>query len=114
MTQHKGAPKRDLVSEHVRRGYLLRLESRLNRLRKLHLERNWNGLHLEITQLQTSAGSFGFEDLALVSGRLSERLKPLVSTKQPLDSESRNLLEQLMARIDTLLVERDMNRDTIL
>lgn len=101
-----------LISDRVRHGYLDRLEGRATRMKRLLMERRWGELYEETQTIQSSAKSFEFGDLSDLAAEFNERLGKIVSSRQPLDIDSKRILDKLMEKIDTLLVERTLKRDT--
>jgi HPt (histidine-containing phosphotransfer) domain-containing protein len=98
------------IDDRLRRRYLDRLAHRVKKLRRLLVERNWEGLRADCCQLATSGETFGFQNLtelaqsaqhSIPSGRVSRAATPL---------HAREAAEVLIGAIDSILIEHAVYR----
>ncbi|MGE0614654.1 MAG: hypothetical protein AB7P04_03360 [Bacteriovoracia bacterium] len=63
------------IQEQIRKGYIIRLDQRVKRMRKFFAERNWVDLRQECMHLRKTAPGFGLADLASLAERVELSLE---------------------------------------
>lgn len=92
------------VQVRVTKGYLERLNQRVNRMRKLYAEREWPLLREECLHLKNSATGFGFPDLAQLATRLDDALSNPENSRAKVMIEVKTAAESLFLAIDDILI----------
>jgi HPt (histidine-containing phosphotransfer) domain-containing protein len=97
------------IDERLRRRYLDRLGNKVKKLRKLLVERNWENLRDECTQLASSGETFGFQGLtrlamnaqnSIPQGRVSRAATPTLAKEST---------EALISAVDEILIEHNFS-----
>lgn len=95
----------DEIQKRVQNQYIGRVGSRLKKMRKLVLDRDWATLKSEANQLAEGAQNFGFKALASDVQKAIEVLNKSNLTRTAIDQEAKMTLEVLFKRLDRFLVE---------
>jgi HPt (histidine-containing phosphotransfer) domain-containing protein len=95
----------DEIQKRVQHRYIERVSTRLKKMRKLLIDRDWNTLKAEATQLAEGAQNFGFTDLAGDVQKAIEVLNNTHLTRTAIDQEAKSTLETLFKKLDRFLVE---------
>lgn len=98
------------IEDRLRRRYLDRLGGRVKKLRKLLIERNWEELRTEYTQLAVSGVTFGFSSITQLADSAQATLPPgrISRALTPLHAKERT--EALISEIDSLLTTYNVLR----
>lgn len=91
------------IHDRIRKGYLLRLDSRVKRMRKLFAERNWQEFRQECAHLKNSAASFGYPQVSQLAQRAEMAIPVRLSSRAIVRNEMREAAENLFNAIDSLL-----------
>ncbi len=89
----------------VKSGYIERVNTRLRKMRKQLVDRDWNGLKQEAHHLSEGAKNFGYLEIA---AEVDEALRILNSSplsRTAINTEAKSAMEKLFQRLDRFLVE---------
>lgn len=106
-TQQPQNPKE--IDARLRRRYLDRLETRVKRLRRLLVERNWEELRSECEHLAVTGETFGFRDLTDLAMETHNMMPPGRISRAATPLRAKERAESLITAVDALLVERSLN-----
>jgi hypothetical protein len=93
------------IQNRVKSGYIERVTSRLKKMRKQLMDRDWAGLKLEAGHLADGAQNFGFTDLSEDVNRALEVLNSSSLSKTAINTEAKIAMETLFKKLDRFLVE---------
>jgi hypothetical protein len=93
------------IQNRVRSGYIERVTSRLKKMRKQLVDRDWEGLRLEVVHLAEGAQNFGFPSLSEDVNQALEVLKSSALSKTAINTEAKMAMETLFKKLDRFLVE---------
>ena len=93
------------IQNRVKSGYIERLSTRLKKMRKQLVDRDWTGLKSEAGHLAEGAQNFGYQDIASEVQRALEVLNTRSLSKTAIDPEAKTALEGLFQRLDRFLIE---------
>jgi hypothetical protein len=93
------------IQNRVKSGYIERVTSRLKKMRKQLMDRDWVGLKLEAGHLADGAQNFGFTGLSEDVNRALEVLNSSVLSKTAINTEAKVAMETLFKKLDRFLVE---------
>ncbi len=99
------------IDDRLKRRYLDRLGLRVKKLRKLLVERNWEELRLECSQVAVGGETFGFAELKSLAAEAQKAIPAgrVLRAQTPLFAKENT--EALIARIDSVLVGHSSVRD---
>ena len=97
----------DEIQKRIQHRYIARVSTRLRKMRKLLIDRDWNTLKNEVNQLVEGAQNFGYTDLAVDVQKSIEVLNKQHLTRTAMDQEAKQSLELLFKKLDRFLVEED-------
>ena len=93
------------IQNRVKSGYIERVTSRLKKMRKQLMNRDWVGLKLEAGHLADGAQNFGFTGLSEEVNRALEVLNSSSLSKTAINTEAKIAMETLFKKLDRFLVE---------
>jgi len=93
------------IQNRVKSGYIERLGTRLKKMRKQLIDRDWMGLKSEAGHLAEGAQNFGYTDVAEEVQRAIEVLNRRSLSRTAIDPEAKNALENLFQKLDRFLIE---------
>lgn len=99
------------IDARLRRRYLDRLNQRMKRLRKLVIERNWDDLKSECSQLATSGETFGFDNLTHLAVATQDAFPKGKVSRAATPTEAKEMAETLISAIDAVLIEHSVLRN---
>lgn len=94
------------IQQRVQQGYIDRLATRLRKMRKQLMDRDWQALQTETHHLIESSENFGFEDLAIEGKRTLSLLSQKELSRSRIDPEAKLALENLFKVLDQFLAQR--------
>ena len=94
------------IQKRVQQGYIDRLSTRLKKMRKQLVDRDWAELQSETLRLVESAENFGFADLAQEARRTLDLLSQKELSRSSIDPEAKVSLENLFRVLDQFLAHR--------
>ncbi len=97
------------IQNRVKTGYIERLGSRLRKMRKQLVDRDWNGIKTEASHLAEGAQNFGYPDLAIKVENALQILNKRTLSKTAIDSEAKQTLEELFRTLDHFLENSQKN-----
>jgi HPt (histidine-containing phosphotransfer) domain-containing protein len=93
------------IQHRVKSGYIERVNTRLRKMRKQLVDRDWNGLKQEAHHLAEGAKNFGYLEIAAeVEGALGV-LHTGTLSRTAINTEAKAALERLFQKLDRFLVE---------
>lgn len=95
----------DEIQQRVQNRYIERVGTRLKKMRKLLIDRDWATIKLEVSQLLEGAQNFGFTEIASEVTKAIDVLNKQHLTRTAMDQEAKQTLEVLFKRLDRFLVE---------
>lgn len=93
------------IQNRVKSGYIERVGSRLKKMRKQLIDRDWTGLKTEANHLAEGAQNFGYTDIADEVQRVLEVLNTRTLTRTAIDTEAKSAMENLFQRLDRFLMD---------
>ncbi|MBU6154915.1 MAG: hypothetical protein KGP28_11480 [Bdellovibrionales bacterium] len=93
------------IQNRVKSGYIERVTSRLKKMRKQLMDRDWAGLKLEAGHLAEGAQNFGFIELSGEVSRALEILNSSSLSRTAINTEAKVAMENLFTKLDRFLVE---------
>ena len=93
------------IQNRVKSGYIERVTSRLKKMRKQLIDRDWTGLKQEAGHLAEGAQNFGYMDLSDEVNRALEVLNSSALSKTAINTEAKSAMENLFKKLDRFLVE---------
>ena len=93
------------IQNRVKSGYIERLGTRLKKMRKQLIDRDWTGLKSEAGHLAEGAQNFGFTDIATEVQRAIDVLNARNLSRTAVDPEAKIALEGLFQKLDRFLTE---------
>ena len=97
------------IQNRVKSGYIERVGSRLKKMRKQLIDRDWPGLRTEASHLAEGAQNFGFQDISLEVDRALTILNTRTLTRTSIDTEAKNAMETLFQKLDRFLINETRN-----
>lgn len=97
------------IQNRVKSGYIERVGSRLKKMRKQLIDRDWSGLRTEASHLAEGAQNFGFEDISLEVDRALTVLNTRTLTRTSIDTEAKKAMETLFQKLDRFLINETQN-----
>ena len=98
------------IDDRLRRRYLDRLSQRVKKLRKLLVERNWEDLRAECSQLASSGENFGFQTLTALAQNAQNSIPTGKISRASTPVRAKESTEALIAAIDSILIEYTVSR----
>jgi HPt (histidine-containing phosphotransfer) domain-containing protein len=95
------------IQERVKSQYIERVGSRLRKMRKLMMDRDWATLKTEAHQLAEGAQNFGYSTLATEVTAALQVLESQSLTRTAIDQPTKVALESLFKRLDRFLVDQN-------
>ena len=92
------------IQNRVKTGYIERLGTRLKKMRKQLVDRDWTGLKTEASHLEEGAQNFGYADLATEVSKAIAVLNTRPLSKTAIDPHAKETLEKLFQTLDHFLV----------
>lgn len=99
------------IQERLKRRYLDRLVSRVKKLRRDLVDRDWPALRTECRQLRLSGESFGFVQITQLALHAESLLPEEDSPRARSYPETRIAIEALISVIDEVLIEHYSGRN---
>jgi hypothetical protein len=93
------------IQNRVKSGYIERVGSRLKKMRKQLVDRDWSGLKTEANHLAESAQNFGYVDIATEVEKALQVLNTRNLSKTAIDTDAKNAMEDLFQKLDRFLVD---------
>jgi hypothetical protein len=93
------------IQNRVKSGYIERVTSRLKKMRKQLVDRDWAGLKVEAVHLAEGAENFGFTGLCSDVNQALEILNSSVLSRTAINTEAKVAMETLFKKLDRFLVE---------
>lgn len=94
------------IQNRVKSGYIERLGTRLKKMRKQLIDRDWTGLKSEAGHLAEGANNFGYQDIASEVQVALTVLNNRSLSRTAIDPEAKAALETLFQRLDRFLIEQ--------
>ena len=91
------------IQNRVNSGYIERLGSRLKKMRKQLVDRDWTGLRTEANHVAEGANNFGYQDLATEVQKAVTILNARTLSRTAIDPEAKTALETLFQQLDRFL-----------
>lgn len=102
-------PEPDEIQNRLKKRFLDRLASRIGRIRKELIERNWRELKAECRQIKSGGESFGFPELAH-SALTAEITLPEDDQSPAVNApEAKKAVEHLISAVDELLISHSIS-----
>jgi len=98
------------IDDRLRRRYLDRLGQRVKKLRKLIVERNWEELRAECSQLAISGETFGFQNLTDLAQAAQDSIPQGKVPRAATPLRAKETTEALLTAIDSILIEYTVSR----
>jgi HPt (histidine-containing phosphotransfer) domain-containing protein len=98
------------IEERLRRRYLDRLSQRVKRLRRLLVERNWEELRQECSQLANSGENFGFPNLTFLAEAAQDSIPAGKVPRAATPLRAKETTEALIVAVDGVLMEHTVFR----
>ena len=95
------------IQNRVRSGYIERVGTRLKKMRKQLVDRDWTGLRTEASHLAEGAQNFGYQDIAGEVERALKVLNTRTLSRTAIDTEAKHAMEYLFQKLDRFLVEQN-------
>ena len=93
------------IQNRVKSGYIERVGTRLKKMRKQLMDRDWTGLKEEAAHLAEGAQNFGDVDIAGEVQKAIDVLNHRTLSRTAVDPHAKNALESLFQRLDRFLVD---------
>ena len=93
------------IQNQVKSGYIDRVGTRLKKMRKQLMDRDWNGLKSEAGHLAEGAENFGYRDVAEEVQKTLTVLNTRSLSRTTIDTEVKVAMEHLFRKLDRFLVE---------
>ena len=93
------------IQERVKSGYIVRVGSRLKKMRKQLIDRDWPALKQEAGHLAEGARNFGFPAVSTEVEKAIEVLNSASLTRTAIHTEAKAAMEALFQKLDRFLVE---------
>jgi hypothetical protein len=95
------------IQNRVKTGYIERLGTRLKKMRKQLVDRDWPGLKTEAGHLAEGAQNFGYPDLADEVSKAIAVLNTRPLSRTAIDPHAKEALEKLFQTLDQFLVREN-------
>ncbi len=96
------------IQNRVKSGYIERVSTRLRKMRKQLVDRDWTGLKTEANHLAEGAENFGYKDISGEVQKVLSVLNTRTLSRTAIDTEAKSAVEHLFQKLDRFLVdERD-------
>ncbi len=95
------------IQQRVKNQYIERVGSRLRKMRKLMMDRDWATLKNEAHQLAEGAQNFGYPNLATEVQSALQVLEKQTLSRTAIDQPTKLALESLFKRLDRFLVDQN-------
>ena len=93
------------IQNRVKSGYIERVGTRLKKMRKQLVDRDWPGLKTEAHHLAEGAQNFGYKDIAEEVQKAIGVLNTRHLTHTSVDPEAKLAMESLFQRLDRFLTD---------
>jgi hypothetical protein len=93
------------IHDRVKSGYIERVSSRLRKMRKQLMDRDWSGLKLEAGHLAEGASHFGYTAISEEVEKALEVLNSRTLSRTAINTEAKAAMENLFRTLDRFLVE---------
>jgi len=93
------------IHNRVKSGYIERVSSRLRKMRKQLMDRDWAGLKLEAGHLAEGANHFGYTAISEEVQKALEVLNSRTLSRTAINTEAKAAMENLFRNLDRFLVE---------
>jgi hypothetical protein len=93
------------IQDRVKSGYIERVSTRLRKMRKQLIDRDWSGLKLEATHLAGGAHQFGYQEVSEEVQKAIEVLNSGTLSRTAINTEAKKAMEALFEKLDRFLVD---------
>jgi HPt (histidine-containing phosphotransfer) domain-containing protein len=93
------------IHSRVKSGYIERVNTRLRKMRKQLVDRDWSGLKQEAHHLAEGARNFGYPEIATEVEAALRILQSVPLSRTAINTEAKGAMERLFQRLDRFLVE---------
>ncbi|MBC7397267.1 MAG: hypothetical protein H7333_07465 [Bdellovibrionales bacterium] len=93
------------IQNRVKSGYIERVSTRLKKMRKQFMDRDWAALKTEANHLVEGAENFGYRDIAEEVQKALHVLNTRTLSRTAIDTEAKVAMEHLFQKLDRFLVE---------
>jgi hypothetical protein len=97
------------IQNRVKSGYIERVSTRLKKMRKQLIDRDWPGLKQEANHLAEGAQNFGYKDIAQEVEKALQILNQKPLSRTAIDTDAKSAMETLFQKLDRFLVEEQGN-----
>ncbi len=94
------------IQNRVQSGYIERLGTRLRKMRKQLMDRDWIGLKTEAHHVAEGAQNFGYQNISTEVEKAMSVLSQRQLTRTAIDPEAKSALENLFQQLDRFLTEQ--------
>lgn len=93
------------IQDRVQSGYIERVSSRLKKMRKQLVDRDWAALKQEASHLAEGAQNFGYTTISEEVQKAVQTLNSSTLTRTSINTEAKLAMENLFKMLDRFLVE---------
>ena len=93
------------IQNRVKSGYIERVSTRLRKMRKQLVDRDWMGLKTEAGHLAEGAQNFGYKDISQEVQKVLDVLNTRTLSRTAIDTEAKSAVEHLFQKLDRFLVD---------
>ncbi len=94
------------IQDRVKAGYIERVGSRLKKMRKQLIDRDWDALKQEASHLAEGAQNFGFVSISEEVQKAIQTLESNRLSRTRINTEAKVAMESLFRTLDRFLVEQ--------
>ena len=94
------------IQERVKSGYIERVSTRLKKMRKQFMDRDWTALKQEASHLAEGAQNFGYPTISEEVLKAIDTLNSSQLSRTTINTEAKVAMESLFKKLDRFLVEQ--------
>ena len=94
------------IQDRVKSGYIERVSSRLKKMRKQLVDRDWAALKQEANHLAEGAQNFGYTTISEEVQKAVQTLNSSTLTRTSINTDAKAAMETLFKTLDRFLVEQ--------
>ncbi|NDG83515.1 MAG: hypothetical protein EBX52_00570 [Proteobacteria bacterium] len=94
------------IQDRVKSGYIERVGSRLKKMRKQLVDRDWAALKQEANHLAEGAQNFGYTTISEEVQKAVQTLNSSTLTRTSINTDAKAAMETLFKTLDRFLVEQ--------
>ena len=93
------------IDQKLRKQYLGHLNQKIKKMRRLLVERNWELLRSECSQVASGGATYGFEKLSQLAWEAHHEIPPGKVSRACAPGRAKNKAEGLISAMDAILME---------